>query len=111
MSVRLVRRSLRGDTCHAVQDRGMRGTRAGASATLAARGGPAFAVLVVLVVATPRELPGGVLGIFLKAAICSRLVGSAPGSASSDSGVPLATGVPGVALVTLGGMRASVRRH
>ena len=93
---------------------GGRGTRAGASssATLAARGGPAFAVLVVLVVATPRELPGGVLGIFLKATICSRLVGSAsPGSASSDSGVPLATGVPGVALVTLGGMRASVRRH
>jgi hypothetical protein len=44
-----------------------RGTRAGASATLAACGGPAFSVLVVLVVAATRELSGGVLCIFLKA--------------------------------------------
>jgi hypothetical protein len=41
-----------------------------------------------------------------------RLVGSAsPGSSSSDSVVPLAAGVSGVALVTLRDMRASVRGH
>jgi hypothetical protein len=44
-----------------------RGTLAVASATLAACGGLASAVLVVLVVAAPRELSGGELDVLLEA--------------------------------------------